>query len=170
MGSSTDGWTGAAAQVELQNVLADVRRGIWVAPTPVVLPDPGRHWTFHEWATKFLNDRRSRLSTRGVESWEWALTNHLLPHFKDFLLVDISKLAIHEYKVAKIGDREHKRVERPLSNGSINRTVARLSELLEEAAEFDLIPTNPPKVRASAAGWPWSRRNAGGFKWSTSCP
>jgi hypothetical protein len=34
LGSASDGWTHDRAELELQNVLADVRRGIWRPATP----------------------------------------------------------------------------------------------------------------------------------------
>ena len=43
-----DGWTRQRAQEELENVLADVRRGIWQAPEPEpVIEEPRREPTFH---------------------------------------------------------------------------------------------------------------------------
>ncbi|MEA2390214.1 MAG: integrase [Solirubrobacteraceae bacterium] len=147
LGAATDGWSRAAAEAELQNVLADVRRGIWKPPNPE--PEVGleRTWTFHEWATKFLDDRRPHLRPRSIESWEWALSNHLLPHFAPFLLTEITKLAVRDYINEKVRDREYSRVERPLSNRSINRTRARLADILEEAVDFDLIVSNPARSK-----------------------
>lgn len=147
LGTSLDGWTRARAEAELQNTIADVRRGIWrppVAETPVEL---AQDWTFHEWATKCLADRRPRLKARSIESWEWALSNHLLPHFAAMPLSEITKLHVHDYVTAKVRERELHLVPRPLSNSSINRTVARLADVLEDALEFDLIASNPAKSR-----------------------
>jgi len=147
LGAASDGWSHAAAQAELENVLADVRRGIWKPPTPEPEVQTEPDWTFHEWATKFLDDRRPQLRPRSIESWEWALSHHLLPHFAKYRLAEITKLAVHEYMIEKVRDREFARVQRPLSNGSINRTLARLADVLEDAVEFDLIPSNPAKSR-----------------------
>ena len=110
-------------------------------------PQPAQDWTFHEWASKCLADRRPRLKPRAIESWEWALSNHLLPHFAPMRLTDITKLDVYDYVTAKVRERELHLVQRPLSNSSINRTVARLADLLEDAVEFDLIATNPAKGR-----------------------
>ncbi len=38
LGTAGEGWTQAKAQTELQNVLADVRRGIWQPPVVEVVP------------------------------------------------------------------------------------------------------------------------------------
>ena len=74
------GWLdpGPRREAELMNVLADVRRGLWRPPT--VEPTPGTAAgldVFHEWASKCIADRCPRLRPRAIESWEWALSNHL---------------------------------------------------------------------------------------------
>ena len=38
LGSAADGWDRAKAEAELQNVLADVRRGVWKPPAPARAP------------------------------------------------------------------------------------------------------------------------------------
>lgn len=147
LGSSSEGWTRAAADIELLNVMTDVRRGVWKPPKTQPAVDPEKVWTFHAWATKCLDDRRPILRVRSIESWEWALCNHLLPAFKDLALGEITKLGIHGYVTEKVRDREYARVERPLSNRSINRTISRLADILEDAVEFDLIATNPAESK-----------------------
>src|SRR3954452_12453646 len=62
LGSSDDGWTRKRAHVELANVLADVRRGIWRPPEPPPVVELPRDPTFHEfasdwWAAKKLEVR-----------------------------------------------------------------------------------------------------------------
>lgn len=147
LGSAAEGWSRGAAETELQNVLADVRRGTWKPPDAGLEVAPERVWTFHQWASKFVDDRRPHLRARSVESWEWALCGHLIPHFGSYALTDITKLAVRDYISEKVLDREHARVERPLSNRSINRTRARLADVLEEAVEFDLVASNPAKSK-----------------------
>lgn len=147
LGTTADGWTHARAETELMNVLADVRRGLWRPPTVEPTPEPPQDWTFHEWASKCLADRRPRLRPRAIESWEWALSNHLLPAFGPMFITEITKIVVHEYVTTKVRERELDLVARPLSNSSINRTVARLADLLEDAVEFDLITTNPAKSK-----------------------
>jgi hypothetical protein len=55
LGSPEEGWSQARAEADLENVLADVRRGIW-KPHLVELPaepeGPRKDPTFHEFATK----------------------------------------------------------------------------------------------------------------------
>ena len=51
LGSTGEGWTRSRAEVELQNVLADVRRGIWQPPAPPPEIKPVEDPTFHEFAS-----------------------------------------------------------------------------------------------------------------------
>ena len=62
-------------------------------------------------------------------------------------ITEITKIAVHEYVTRKVCERELGLVARPLSNSSINRTVARLADLLEDAVEFDLFTTNPARSK-----------------------
>jgi hypothetical protein len=54
LGSSADGWTPARARQELEDVLADVRRGIWRPPASAVTPVGPIDSTFHEFASEWL--------------------------------------------------------------------------------------------------------------------
>jgi hypothetical protein len=87
-----DPWTRKRAELALADVLADVRRGIWQPPTPDPEPEPPREEpTFHQFASEYVNGRRGDgLSPRTMESLEWALSVHLLPHFARFRLSAIT--------------------------------------------------------------------------------
>jgi hypothetical protein len=55
LGRRSEGWTSRQAEQELENVMADVRRGIWQPPAPNPEPEPPRtEPTFHEFATEWL--------------------------------------------------------------------------------------------------------------------
>jgi hypothetical protein len=62
-----------------------------------------------------------------------VLSNHLLPHFKDYRLDEITVQEVDRYRAAKVRERTDGLVARPLSNVSINKTLAMLSRVLEEA-------------------------------------
>ena len=91
-----DGTTRQKAEQELANLLADVRRGIW---RPLASEadrgaaeeeDP----TLHAFASAWLATRKQDgLSPRTIEDYEWALSYHLLPFFKDHQL---SRITIRE--------------------------------------------------------------------------
>src|SRR5215203_535901 len=85
----TDGWTQARAQEELENVLADVRRGIWRPPSRQAVepaPDP----SFHEFGSEWFDRHRQELRPRSQEDYAWALSHHLLPFIAGHRLSEIT--------------------------------------------------------------------------------
>ena len=92
-----------------------------------------------------MSSRRSgsrRASTNGVllpGDYEWQLTNHLVPFFKDDRLSQITVPVVDDY-------RQRKERAGKLSGASINETITRLGQVLELAVERELIARNPAKV------------------------
>jgi integrase len=124
------------ARAELENVLADVRRGIWQPPT--ALPEPtGEVPTFHEFAEEWWTLHEHEWSPKTVEDYRWRLELHLVPRFKDDRLDAIDYGAVERYIAAK--RREG------LSPRSVNMTTVLLAAILEVAVERDLIRRNPAK-------------------------
>ncbi len=126
------------AETELRHVLADVERGIWQPPREVDHPnEPSALPSFHEYAEGWWlrNEGRFALSTR--LDYRLRLESHLLPHFKDLRLDEISFDQVEDYIAAKLGER------RPLSPSSINMTLTLLAAILDTAVERDLIARNP---------------------------
>ncbi len=139
LGTAEEGWTRARAQVELENVLADVRRGIWQPPAPEpVLAPPAHDPTFHEFSSQWLDAHRRELRANTVSDYEWQLTHHLLPFFARHRLADITVQEVDRYRQVKV--REGR-----LSATSINKTLTRLAQILEVAVEYELIDRNPAK-------------------------
>jgi integrase len=139
LGTTQDGWNRARAELELQNVLADVRRGLWrpverVAPVEVE-PDP----TFHVFASEWFRAHRGEWARNTALDYEWQLRNHLLPFFAGHLLSQITIAEVDRYRQAKVD-------EGVLSVESINKTMTRLGQILEVALERELIARNPVRV------------------------
>jgi integrase len=80
----------------------------------------------------------SRASTWRRGGSKWALSNHLLPFFKDHALDAITAAEIDRYRAAKVREQQ-------LSNNSINKTIAILARVLDQAIEYDWITTNPAR-------------------------
>src|SRR5215210_7193327 len=73
LGSAEEGWTRARADEELENILADVRRGIWREPEPEpVVEEPRSEPTFHEFASEWLEGRSDELGEQTVKNYTWA--------------------------------------------------------------------------------------------------
>src|SRR5947209_19837073 len=86
LGTASEGWTEAKARLELQNTLADVRRGIWQAPLVAVARAPRQIPTFHEFASEWFERQKLEggragkgLAEKSRKDLEWRLSNHLLP-------------------------------------------------------------------------------------------
>lgn len=164
LGLDSEGWTRKRADEELQNVLADVRRGIWVPP------DRGRSQasdngdgpksepTFHRFSSEWLAGRRGEVTERTFEFYEWALTHHLLPYFANWRLSEIDVEAVDAYRRLKVGQAEQRKAAikrgapllndgehplRPLSPASINKTIDVLQGVLALAVEYGHIERNP---------------------------
>lgn len=147
LGTAAEGWTRAKAQTELQNALADVRRGIWQPPTPPVVEAPRQMPTFHEFASEWFERQTIEggrhgkgLAPKGREDLQWRLSNHLLPAFASRRLDQITVEDVDRYRLAKV------RAGR-LGVTSINKTLTTLAAILEAAVEYELIDRNPARGR-----------------------
>jgi integrase len=143
LGHSRDGWTRAKAEAELANILADVRRGLWVPDQPEREPEaPTREPSFHEFASEWFDRLRGELKPNTVAAYEYEITHHLLPFFAEHRLPEISVAEVDRYRHFKVRERDALRAarergepvkRRPLSNETINRTLTRLGQILEVA-------------------------------------
>lgn len=159
LGREADGWTRRRAEDELANVLADVRRDLWVEPgrgsrrRKRRVRDP----LFGTFVAQLLNERRGELSEGTLRHHAWCLA-HLSRYFSDWRLREIDAQAVDEYRTEKVreskargraleaGRPEHDddgRVMRPLTPHSINRTVDTLQWVLTAALDYGLIDANP---------------------------
>jgi integrase len=170
LGLQTEGWDHHRAEDELQNILADVRRSIWIAPdrnqparrAPAGQagdhssePDPEP--TFHRFASDWLAGRQGEISQRTSDYYGWALTHHLLPYFANWRLSEITIEAVDAYRRHKVQVSEERRraIEhkprrarrdpspRPLSAHTINMTLDVLQMVLALAVEYGHTQSNP---------------------------
>jgi integrase len=149
-------WDLARAHDELQNILADVRRGIWVPPprrkpkTTTARSAKTEPIVFGPFAKGLVKDRRGRVSESQHEYREWAM-KHLNPFFAEDLLLEIDAERVDAYVTYKVREAEAlaeaiergrpKRdsrgmVRKPLSAVSINKTVDMLQWVLGIAVEY----------------------------------
>ena len=162
LGFERDGWTYKRAEEELANILADVRRGIWVPPKKkrcgASTGDEGLRapMIFGPFARQLVASRRGQVSENHLSFLEWAL-GHLLPYFGDWQLVDIDVQAVDAYRHHKVQEAEKRlraierrkplrnewgQLLRPLSATSINHTIDTLQWILSVAVEYKLVPEN----------------------------
>lgn len=161
LGSEREGWDRRSAEEELENVLTDVRRGVWVPPTRRSKgrgdgDGRGEVPLFGSFAHDLVDGRRGQVSTATTRYEEWALA-HLVPYFGDWALVEIDIEAVDEYRQFKVAESDaragaierrrpkrnlHGQILRPLSPGSINRTIGFLQWALSIALEYGYVSHN----------------------------
>jgi integrase len=152
LGSAREGWTRHKAEEELAYVLAQVRRGQWQAPeAPVAAAGPrGAEQSFHAFASEWFERKRLEIDENTQLDYRWQLTHHLLPFFQDHALSAITAQEIDRYRQQQVRRRERPAADsrsRGLSNTSINKTLARLAQILDDAVEYGLLETNPARGR-----------------------
>lgn len=140
LGTASEGWTPTTAHAELQNVLADVRRGIWQPASPPPAPEAKEDPTFHQFATDWVAAVRGELRPKTVLDYEWQLSCHLLPFFRAHRLSQITVQEVDRYRQSQVHRDQ-------ISPSSINKTITRLAQILEVAVEYELIDRNPAKGR-----------------------
>jgi len=171
LGSEAQGWTPAQAQEALEKVLMEVKLDLWKPPAPEPIPEPHADSTFREFATRWFEAGQGGWRPKTREDYQWQLSHHLLPYFQRHTLSQITVAEVDCYRKAKLGEsakltkaqddwrrrldeatdrkarREirRERPPRPLSAGSINKTLITLAQILEMAVEYDLIERNPAK-------------------------
>jgi hypothetical protein len=74
------------------------------------------------------------------KDYEWKLSHHLLPFFKEHRLSQISIAEVDRYRAAKVKEGK-------LSPSSINKTIALLAQILEVATEYGMVDRNAARGR-----------------------
>jgi integrase len=167
LGTPEEGWTRRRAEEEMEVIRAEIERGTWVPPPPrhmAAVGDRGRGEDaapFGSFARSQVRERRGEVRPATSGYWDWALA-HLLPFFADWPLTKIDVWAVDAYRLHKLeesDDHRRRRAEgrprtdslgrplRPLSAGSINKTIEVLRWLLSFAVEYGWIDDNPAAGR-----------------------
>jgi len=159
LGTDREGWTYRKAERKLEDILAQVRAGVWEPEPPARSAGVGE-LTFHEFASRWWAARRGELAENTQLDYEWRLKKHLLPFFADIPIAEIDVDAVGRYREEKVIERERvraaaaagepltdKRGQRrvPLSNESINKTLVLLANILDDAVERGGLETNPAR-------------------------
>lgn len=157
LGLECEGWTRERAEIELENIMADVRRGIWVAPEkprrrPEALgvSEGEEDVLFPAFARGLLRSRKGHHTEKHHAYLEWGL-KHLEPFFAAVTPAQIDAEMVDAYAAAKLVEagelaeaieegraRRDARgmLPRPLSPVSINKTIEILAWILGFAVEY----------------------------------
>lgn len=155
LGYENEGWDRDRAEAELQNILADVRRGLWVSAKKKKKKrgEGGEHGEvplFGSFARGLVAAREGQVAELTTRRERWAL-GHLMPYFGDWALNEIEVEAVDGYRTFKVKEsegraraiergrpqrNEHGQLLRPLSAGSVNKTIGFLQWVLSIALEY----------------------------------
>lgn len=138
LGTTEEGWNRQRVEDELENVLADVRRGTWQPYEPQPVEAPTEVPTFHQFASEWLRDGEPGWRPKTISDYRWALELHLLPYFARHRLTEITAEEVDRYKAAKLRDGK-------LAPNAINKTLTRLAQILEVAVEYGHVERNAAK-------------------------
>jgi integrase len=137
LGTAEEGWNRRRAEDELASILAAVRGGAWQPRQVEQAPGTVREaHNFHRFASEWFDANRAGWAERTVVDYQWALSYHLLPFFKGHRLDAITVEEVDRYRAAKL--REGR-----LGPAQINKTLKRLSQILEVAEEYGYTVRNP---------------------------
>ena len=162
------GWNERTAGIELENILAKVKAGVWRKRESPPLRAAERVPTFHEYASGWLEGKKAGiLGDRPIgphteADYRSRLANHLLPYFGRYRIDEITAedcLAFKAHKLkeaaelrraigagAVLRDRRGRRV-RPLGPATIRKLVACLTAILDEAVSDGHLQRNPARNR-----------------------
>ena len=162
LGSDREGWTRGRAMVALEEQLAEIRAGTWQRAELAAGPGAGEQsdLTFRAYASSWLEDNMLEWRPSTIRDVKWRLESHLLPHVGEVRLsmFDITRVTavkttllkesrrIAECLEAGVVERDgHNMPLRPLSNESINKILALLSRILDDAVERGYLRDNPAR-------------------------
>jgi integrase len=159
-----DGWSRKQAESELAYRLQQVARGIYEPPRGADEPERQNDPTLYDFAQGWRERRRYEVEPRTREHWAWALDVHLYPLLARHRLSQfdgpVGRRLIDGFKTAKLREREQlnaqmrewaqadptsrgPRPPQPLSNGSINKLLKVLAQVLASAVKHGHLETNP---------------------------
>ncbi len=167
LGYESEGWDYETAEEKLEEVLAEVRLGIWVPKKKrnrgatssgelAAEVDDAEPPRFGPFSSGLVEDRVGQVSDATTAHDRWGLM-HLLPFFANYYLFEIDIAVVDSYRVFKVRESESrqraidrgrpKRNERgqilkPLSPRTINKTIDALQFFLGVALERKLVDEN----------------------------
>lgn len=141
-------WNRLRAEEALADELARVKAGVWEPPKQAPeITGMSTDQTFHEFAEGWFEAGLSEWSERTIADYKWALELHVLPFFEDYMLSEITIEAVDRYRTSKLKEGR-------LAPAQVNKTIKRVSQILEVAEEYDLIPKNPARGKKRKAKEP----------------
>jgi integrase len=176
------GWNDRTAAVELENILARVKAGVWTPPerrSPASASADTEMPTFREYSSRWLQAKidgvlgAKPISANTHKQYRWQLESHLMPFFADYQLDQIDAdlcLAFKAHKLKQARElreaieagaklrNKHKQPVVPLSAGSIRKVIDKLAAILDDAVEDRHIDHNPARGKRMRVHVPKPKR------------
>lgn len=174
-GTNKQGWNRTRAEIELESIQQQAKRGTWVPPekrTSVAqteMPAADGRRLFGAFAREVVDAKKSHgLDDDTIADLEWKL-GYLIAHFGQLELAVIDVASTDGFRdelakrsriireaeargkpltetVTSVTGKSYKRRKRPLSNTSINAILSLLSQILQRAMDYGYIERNPMKI------------------------
>jgi len=132
-------WNRRRAEEALADELARVRAGVWEPPKPAPVTSPHGDVEiedFHAFAEQWFEGKMPEIRPQTIDDYRGMLELHLLPFFGRHLLAELTIAEVDRYKTSKL--REGK-----LAAPQINKSLRLLSQILDVAVDYGLMPFNP---------------------------
>lgn len=146
-----EGMTRAAAEVELERVMGQIERGVWMPPSKgVVAAHPvDEVETLHVTASRWYQRRKKAgLAPKTDTDYLWRL-NFVLGYQPEVPTEQIDVRWVDDFREWMSGKRSER--GRPFSPRAINMVLALLAMVLDDAVEYGLLPANPARGRRRRA-------------------
>jgi len=166
LGHEEEGWTAARAERERHRIAEAIRAGVWQPPQASTDPPPSESRasdccpTVLEVARVLVRRKQLTLADNTISDLKWRLECHLLPYFGELPVSAANDEAVFGYIEYQLKARakiltalevgrplvDARGVKaKPLSNTSINATLATLAALLDEPECQRWLPKNPAR-------------------------
>jgi integrase len=177
------GWNERTARVELENLVARARAGVWEPAKPTghdgATEDAAAMPTFEAYAREWFEAKRDGvlgdkpLSESTCKDYSWRLRLYLLPFFGRYRLDQIDRRLCLAFKAKLLRDAKELREviasgavlrdrqgrpRRPLGPPSMKKVLTALATILDEAMEDGHIDHNPARGRRMRVRVPKPKR------------
>lgn len=174
-GTNAQGWNRRRAELETEKIVQQIERGVWVPPRLEPKEDRQAEAMaalgvnvdelFRTYARGWWKSKRLNVRAKTVADYEWRLA-YLLRFFGRYRLSEIDARLVDRFRdklrddaetvrnakrplmksVTDKRGRTYKSRVRPLSNTSINAMIKLLGQIMQQAVDYELVPTNPVRV------------------------
>lgn len=169
LGTNLEGWSRERAQVDLDGIMEQVRRGTWVPPSvasrtapPASDPDDesGPVETIHVTLSRWWQRKKTevRESTRADYEWRWK---HILTFRPHTPTADIDEKWVDELRdhlIVQPAKNRREGSDKTLSPTSVNKVLETLAQALDLAVRHKVRPDNPARTKGTKLKVKKSRR------------